>query len=364
MTSDNEEITTADGRSVILKPDRTYEFKGFGEERLAKRGSDFLLYMLVVVLGVLCSIWSYCLEHQYGDNFLIHLLKEIGFALLVAVVLARTVEHVQKKRDEQRFKAEREAIKKDVFEHVLGYRLPKGTFEQLDNQILGAKFIRRNFRCSYVLQELKGTVEKFMEVKATFTYEIVNRTPEKQSFLFLTVIENAPVESLNENVKFTSVRVTGCEPPIDLDTDKKLSDAVKRNIRPNHKVIQEPISIPAFGSASAVVNFDSVKAFEGGVSFLLHKLQTVGFYLRVEVPPDVEVSADAYFPGELREGSEHHPGNNTFNWVFDHPILPYQGVYVTWKSKPRANSLTSQPTTPAETAGNVPRPRGNNPTST
>src|SRR6185369_4361383 len=300
-----------------------------------------------------CSIWSYCLEHQYGDNFLIHLLKEIGFALLVAVILAMTVEYVQKKRDEQRFRAEREAIKKDVFEHVLGYRLPKGTFEQLDNQILGAKFIRRNFRCFYVLQDLKGTAEKFMQVKATFTYEIVNRTPEKQSFLFLTVIENAPVESLNENVKFTSVRVTGCEPPIDLDTENKLTAAVKRNIRPNHKVIQEPISISPFGSASAVVNFDSVKAFEGGVSFLLHKLQTVGFFLRVDAPPDVEVSADAYFPGELRKGSEHHPGNNTYNWEFEHPILPYQGVYVTWKSKPSANSSPSPPPAQAGTGAKV-----------
>lgn len=348
MNSYNKEETTlADGRSVILKRDGTYEFKGSGEKLLATPGwMDLLLYIGLGFFGTLFLFLSDYFENLYGRQFGSNLLTELGTALLVAGILAATVQYVEKKRDQRRFRAERENIKRDVFEHVFGARLPPGTVAELAKQILEAKFIRKNFRCCYKLERIDDQGEKFMKVYATFTYDIENRTPDKQSFTFQTAIENAPVERLNDHVKFTSVRVIGCEKPVELDTPGKIADNVKRDIRHNHQVIQEDILISGYGSASAVVKFDSVKAFEGGVSFLLHHLLTVGFYVKVDALPEVEVSADAYFPTELRKGPEDHERSNTYNWVLDDPILPNQGVYVTWKSKENVNSEPFQENNP------------------
>ncbi|MBC8030665.1 MAG: hypothetical protein H7Z16_11185 [Pyrinomonadaceae bacterium] len=262
-----------------------------------------------------------------------HLLTEIGVAGVVAIILAMTIEYVARKRDERRFREEKEAIKNDVFEHVLGYRLPKGTFAELDNQILRASFIRRDFRCSYTLVPIKVGTTKFMKIEATWTYEIVNRTPERQPYLFRTMVEKAPVEELDPLVKFTCVNVKGCQVPLTLDSADACKEEAKDNIRPNHWVIEKQISIVGATHASVVVSFEAVRVFEGGVSFLLHSLQTEGFSLKVTAPPEVEVSASPFLPESLGEGAEHQLSRNRYHWVLNNPILPYQGVYVTWKSK-------------------------------
>ena len=305
----------------------------YGKDPATPEKESVLLYLLMGALALLFLAAGYYFKQEFHLEFVSHLLTEIGIAWLVAIILAFTVEYASRKRDERRFNAEKEGIKNDVFQHVLGYRLPHGTFVELDNQILRAPFIREDATCFYRLIALTQENEKFMKVEGTLTYTIVNRTPERQPFLFTTIIENAPIEKLNQFVKFTSVNVKGCEVPIALNTEDEINNEVNTVKRPNHKSIEKPISISGNGSASAVVKFESVKSFEGGFSFLLNKLQTVGFSLKVEAPPEVEVLADSYLREPLGEGSEHYPKNNTYHWVLKNPILPYQGVYVTWKSK-------------------------------
>lgn len=343
MDNYSEEVKMGDGRSVILKRDGTWDFKNPEERLPTKRGwEDARLYILLGILGLVLLFVSDCLKlgsaciERYGKQFLANLFTEIGTALLVAVLLALTVQKVLKERDERRFRAERELIKRDVFEHVLGYRLPEGTFKELDNQILGAKFIRKDFKCCYELESI-SEFAKYVKVNATFEYEIVNRTPEELLFSFETAIEKAPVSELNDRVNFTKVIVTGCEPPIRLNDKEECEKEVDEITRPNHKVIKKPIRISGFEAAGVNVEFEVVRFLDGGGSFLLHPLQTVGFALKVEAPSDVEVSADPYFPGKLKKGREHYPDGGAYNWVSDHPILPYQGVYVTWKSKDNAN---------------------------
>jgi hypothetical protein len=317
-----------------------------------------LISVLFIIIGGL-------LEHDHA--LLSHIATEVGIAVLVAIILALTIEHQSKKREERRLEAERkrgkrrleaerkkeeerlvaerEAIKKDVFEHVLGHRLPEGTFAEMDNQILNSSFIRRDFTASYTLSALgvgEGAKKtKFMKLEAKYSYRIVNQMREKKPYIFMTVIEQAPVEELNEYVKFTSVNVKGCEEPITLDTKEKIDNAVDRNKRPNHLTIEKGISIPPNESAWVNIKFQAVRAFEGGVSYLLHPLQTMVFNLKVEAPEDVAVSATAYLPEELAEGEEHVPNSNSYHWKLMRPILPYQGVYLTWKSK--AAAVAQQP---------------------
>ncbi len=321
-----------------------------------KQRKETALYVALGGLSLIFLSGGYYLEHEYHRYLLSHLATEIGIAWIVALILAMTIEHVSRKRDERIFREEKEtikrmfeeeneAIRRDVFKHVLGYRLPEGTFAELDNQILRAEFIRRDFKCSYKLEVLTVGPEntKFMKVHGTLTYEIVNRTPERKPYLFSTIVERAPVEELNSLVKFVSVNVKGCEERLALETEDEIRKAVDHEIRPNHLVIEKQISISGNTYASAVVRFEAVRVFEGGVSFLLHKLQTVGFSLKVEAPQDVEVSASAFLPEPLGEGVEHYPSSNTYHWVLKNPILPYQGVYVSWKSKAGAHPKLSAP---------------------
>ncbi|MGH8556421.1 MAG: hypothetical protein ACRESZ_02950 [Methylococcales bacterium] len=129
-----------------------------------------------------------------------------------------------------------------------------------------------------------------------------------------------------------------------LDTEGEILAAVEsktipdKKTIPNHFVITKDISIFGNSHASVIIRFQVVRAFEGGSSFILTPLQALGFDLKVEAPKEVDVLASAYVPETLTNGVEHLPDNGNYHWVLKKPLLPYQGVYLTWKSKPQTHA--------------------------
>jgi hypothetical protein len=300
-----------------------------------EEGNEICMYVAWGLASLLLITLGYLLEHQWDHKFLSHISNEIGIAVLVALILAVTIEHVSKKRDEARFKREREAIKTDVFEHVLGYRLPEGTFAELDNQILNARFIRKDFAVTYKLLDPKLSPLKdpsFIKINGQISYKVVNMTPERQLFEFKTSIEKAPVEALEDFVKFTAVTIRQEDsPPDDITT------ALDPHPAPNHVVIKKQIAILGNRHVSATIRFEIVRATHGGSSFILTPLQALGLDLKVEAWEAVEVLAASYLPEDLTEGDQHLPKQDSYHWVLKRPMLPNQGVYLTWKSKAGAD---------------------------
>lgn len=303
---------------------------------------QIVLYSSLTVASAILITAGYALEID-GKKLLGHIVEELGIAVMIAIVLALTIEHQSRKReerrqeadrqrDEERREAEREEIKKNVFDHVLGYRLPEGIFAELDNQILNAWFIRSEFSVLYRLSVLE-TDPRFLKIDGTLSYNIVNLTPEIRPYTFTTSIEKAPIEELDELVKFKSVRVTGCATPLVLDTEESLEKEVDHETRPNHKVISKSIEIMPKVNALAVINFDVLRILQGGSSFILTPVQTLGFELIVHAPKNVDVLATAYLRETFEKGKFHSPSSGTFHWKLNRPMLPYQGVYLTWKSK-------------------------------
>ena len=74
-----------------------------------------------------------------------------------------------------------------------------------------------------------------------------------------------------------------------------------------------------------------------GVRFILTPLQALGLDLKVKACKDIEVLANAYLPETLTTGDGHLPEHNIYHWVLKRPMLPNQGVYLTWKSKAGAD---------------------------
>jgi hypothetical protein len=313
---------------------------------------QILIYFVVVVFSVLFIGTGYfigagyfigtgyLLEHGYPHviPLLSHISTEIGIAGFIAIFLAMTIEHLSEQRHERRQAQEKEDIKKDVFEHVLGYRLPEGTFAELDNQILNASFIRKDFAVTYKLSPLP-TDPRFIKINGQISYKLVNITPEPKAFEFRTMIEKAPIEELDMLVRFTVVNIRQEGSPRDLlklVTEKEIHDALEYQT-PNHLLIKRQISILGNRHASATIRFEIVRAFHGGSSIIITPLQALGFDLKVEAWEQVEVLAVAYLREDLTEGDQHLPRQNSYHWVLKRPMLPYQGVYLTWKSKAGAD---------------------------
>ncbi|MGH8556422.1 MAG: hypothetical protein ACRESZ_02955 [Methylococcales bacterium] len=150
--------------------------------------NEILMYIAWFALSLLFVTAGYCFEHEWQSPLLSHISTELGIAGMIAVMLALTIEHVSKKRDEQRLEADRRVIKNDVFEHVLGYRLPDGTFAAINDQILNAWFIRKAFTTSYRLSQLE-TDKGYILINGQLSYELFNMTPETKAYKFWTAIE-------------------------------------------------------------------------------------------------------------------------------------------------------------------------------
>ena len=323
---------TSDGRAVLLRPEGNWEYKDASIGAFFRERKETSWYLLWGTLSLLLLVLGYGAEHEYHWELRSHILNELGVAGFVAIILAVTIEYVSKKRDERRFKEEKDAIKNDVFEHVLGYRLPEGTFASLDDQILNASFFRKDFAVRYELSPLENPA--FIKIDGQISYKVLNLTPEPKDFYFRTGTEKAPVAELDHLVKFTVVRVrdSAGNDLLDLDSVDKIKTAQDESI-PNHLHIRQTITINGNDRVSATIRFEAVRALQGGSAFLLTPNVALGFQLFVQAWDGIEVSATSYLPETLKKGDQHLKGQNSYHWVLERPMLPYQGVYLSWTSR-------------------------------
>ena len=322
---------TKDGLGVLLKPDGTWEFKEFSLPQSFKARKEIGGYLLFFLLSLLALIAGHYAEHELHWKLRSHIVNEIGIAILVAIILAVTIEYVSRKRDERRFREEKAEIKKDVFEHVLGYRLPEGTFPVLDDQILNASFFRKDFAIRYELFALEDP--RFIKIHGQISYKVLNLTPNPKDYPFRTGIEKAPVAELDDMVKFTVVRVRDKGGDLlDLDSEEKLKKAQDESI-PNHLHIKRTITIKENDQVSVTIRYHSVRALQGGSAFLLTPNVALGFQLFVQAWDGIEVSATAYLAETLKKGDQHLKQQNSYHWILQRPMLPYQGVYLSWRLK-------------------------------
>lgn len=285
------------------------------------------------------------LEHPWDRTLLSHISTEIGIAVLVAIIIALTIEYQSRKSEERQREAERQLIKTDVLEHVLGYRLPEGVFAELDNQILNAWVIRKDFTASYRLSRLEDPYEGFIKISGQLSYKLFNMTSREQPFEFTTFIEKTSIEELNQQfVKFTIVKIGG-GPDISAEADDTGT--------PNHLVIKKQIHILGSTYASVIIRFEVVRPREGGTSFILTPKLALGFNLKVEVEKELklDVLASSYLPESLHKADDHLPQDNSYHWFLKNPLLPYQGVYLTWKSQKGESGVGDQQ--PATLKGEV-----------
>jgi|ERR1041384_3700192 hypothetical protein len=343
------ELTTKDGRKVVLRSEGTWEFKDLPPQRRFRARKETGMYLLWGTLSLFSLVAGYYVEHQLNSHLGSHILNEIGIAGFVAMILAATIEYVSRKRDERRFKEEKEAIKSDVFEHVLGYKLPEGTFAELNEQILNASFIRKDFKVKYILSPLNDD-DRFIKIQGQISYKVFNVTAGQKEFNFRTGIEKAPIVDFDNQVKFKVVKIrSDGRDLLDLQDEKTIKAAQDENT-PRHLYIRKRFPIKGNQHVSTTIKFEVVRAREGGSEFFLTPLLALGFELFVDAWDGLEVSATAYLPEDLTDGDQHLKKQNSYHWVLERPILPFQGVYVSWKSKSTPPAQDTAPPSSPENA--------------
>ncbi len=298
-----------------------------------KQGTAYrtiVIYGFLVIMSIISIIAGYFLEHWNG--LLAHILNEIGIAGLVGFLLAMTIERLSAEEFRKLAEEERNVIKTDVFHYVYGRRTPKVITDEIDTQILSSDFVRQDQSLGFVLDVVNDprTQESYIRSKCTVNYKIRNITPDRKTFVFDHSIDKSPSSSLRDEVKYTSLVVSGCETPFELNEEQLRKKRTETETEIPLNVDQKIVVLPEQPTI-VKIEYQAIRNLKGGRIYFAFTNHAYDLDLTVHAPKrDIKVFAGAFSIYPLKETDRHQPSLGYYNWRLEKPLLAYQSIYITW----------------------------------
>jgi len=283
----------------------------------------------------------------WSAHFYSALLREVGFAFAIAVLITLLVERTAKweqahsfaealKAIEARTEIQLEEIKKDVFHAVLKQRVPHAVSDIALDILIAQNVIREQLHLKYVLKSLDDNElsenGRFIAVEGTLTYILRNITQEeviKNINLFLPfparpdlkgLLEISRVE-IGQNALTTAEIQKGIDETPNTDTEMRASWTV---------------NLPSDGSVRVSLQYKLIKERSDSDCWTSLYATTDGQYdVNVEIG-DLEWCVDALHSGKLMPADGSSPGlrmGGSCIYNFEKALLPYQGVLLWWRPR-------------------------------
>jgi hypothetical protein len=300
------------------------------------------IYASLLLLSFLALESGYYLESglligsRTIENHLVgHLMSEIGIAGLVGFILALTFERISAGEFRKLAEKEREAAKMDVFHYVYGYGIPRKITDMIEKQILRTMFVRKNMKAKFTLEVIPGPDSaKYVRALRELSYEVENLTDQPQQFPFVASTDTAPVAELNEEAKFLSLMVEGCEEPFALEPASILKMQCDKDLEKYLELAPKKITVLPETPTTVTVVSQTVKHLKGGCLYLILSHHTCDLELLVRVPDrKLGVIVTPYADNVLKKARTHDPDMGIYHWNIVSPVLAYQGINVAWKPK-------------------------------
>ncbi|MCT6698369.1 hypothetical protein [Rheinheimera sp. 4Y26] len=314
-----------------------------------KRSSFFdsdnaLLFCALFIIGfLLIAVYQYFqpetnVSHEWYFKYLLIFLKEAGIALMIASVLAFTVESINKKKQIEEIRVFNSEVSRNVLEAVYRTIVPESIFEEIKRSTLEQCLLKKKSKLEYHLSHTK---------------ECITLIPPdlKGNVLQCEVTTSYVLENISENDKqHTVIYELSC----DLDSrlaahmvmnqviigDKSLSkDEIKALIHQNPATNGIRFEYPCLVKANS-----SIEVFFAGTTYKRLEdtevwttvLPTESMELELFFPQDIDVYADSNHSKELKEEFRNQKVyNKTFR--LDYGIFPYQGISFWWRKSVRAH---------------------------
>lgn len=253
------------------------------------------------------------------------LVEEVGKALVVAAILAGSVDIYLKRRLAEDFA-------RDVSPFIEGFGLPK----EFQDEIAFIKRIplyRRNYRATYRLSRDSNVPSGMLRVHTTVTYDVYNSTDSTELFDLAIAVENAHPHIAAARVLSAGLRGDSMGPI------SRSVDEISRNCKEleGFVVFSEAFSIPPGKEpVSAWIEGEAILE-ENDSDLLLLTYATANLTIHVEAPNDLEVRV--YFGHRCQEDSPPKvavipaaPGI-AHTWQISAAMLIGHSIHVEWKKK-------------------------------
>lgn len=278
-------------------------------------------------------------------NFAVPVLwiAEMGYALVIAWVVAIAIEASSRKEHNQAVEESRRAISQDVFQGVYSIRHDSSYVRTVISTCLEETLMRENYSISYKVEPFPGADadakgKDLVLVTVTIRYDLRNVGPSDQSYssTYSIPVREGPLE---EHAKVTLIQIDNvtCEGDELKKCGRKGEDG---DLNYDFRVELEPQE-----SKEVLIEAVLVKDMSDGDTFGFRR-PTMGVTVRLDVNvPGLEFGASERTASPMKVVRAPHPGR-TAEWRVDGPILPFNSVNLWWRPRPKAspeNSEVAQP---------------------
>ncbi len=333
---------------------------GFGFIFFSKYFSTLKIVPLIDWFGRDLAITTVQISHLGGD-----ILKELGFAILVAVFVGFLIEVGHRKgitkilndrighfleafKDENN--AARHDLERDAFSAVFKKNLPNGYVDEVMKTTFDIKVMRSNFDVTYVFEDLPETQEfsklrEYMVLICTLKCKTENISDEITQIPFNLHLPNPRNEALQHLVKVEEWK-SGANhyqsTPLSKEELDKGNESMQDCFSRGESNGEFPAPVKELNSGKAMyheIKYQLVKEGEDNETF---RTRHASSNMKITVF-DRTKGRDLYVDGEVIHSdtftSRPDGDGETTVHVFDlnRWLLPHQGIIIFWKNRLAAN---------------------------
>jgi hypothetical protein len=259
-------------------------------------------------------------------------IREVGFALVVAVIIWTVFEYFARAENDAMWKERTEELSENIFYGLHRRRLPRAYFNLANEVVLSPVFVRTGWQIHYLLRDANDV--PFVIVSCTTRYEITNITDEIQAFPLQISLPNPMHSSMKDKVGVSSLLLW--------QSGKRQEPDLREAQRAFRDQIQgDSAQVPFSAGSVEILPQDKV---EVAFTFTLVKYPSDSEILRGPYPSDsLQVFIVDHGPSKRQLGGHSiHPdplervsptgSGDAYQFRINRYLLPHHGVVIFWKA--------------------------------
>jgi hypothetical protein len=297
----------------------------------------------VLAIGLLMVI---CSEFFFPDGNL-HpvaelaklLLQEIGFALIVALIIWCGFEYFSHVESEDEWNERIEKISKSVFFGVFRRNFPEALIREANTLLLEQTFIRRGCHVSYTLRDdtfkdEKGNAQPFVRLEAVARFKIQNISNTSASLPIAIGLPNPIQEDLKTKcaVIGATIKRNGKATVCDLkEAEQKFREELKNDLEYQVAFRLPEVTLDPQEEIEVIWDYVMAKEEEDTEIFQTrYPTDSISITVLDTSPSKRFVRARSIHPVQLDNDSSAQ-SKGTYNYRLDRYLLPHQGFAIWWK---------------------------------
>jgi hypothetical protein len=296
------------------------ELSGDSEQGLLKTN---LILLLVAVL-VLVLYHNHVLSSWFIEPYPL-LLKELAFAIVIAVILIYTIEKANRASHERAADALIGKINVDLFHAIYKRTIPPAVFAEVEKCLLRSRVYREDYKLIYTLNKLDG-IEGYLKCTAESNYTIKNITDAPVEHTVKLFVE-MPIEK--NMAKYCSIE------SIEIDGRRLSQVEIKKHLELDAELQMNFSQKIEIGAGASVLVKTKALLVKRLVDEEIWRcvLPSSGIKLQVVTPAsDLRVSAVAFHSEKfLRTYGEDNEEGTFHSWELNYGIFPHQAIAFFWR---------------------------------